>query len=423
MNQEDGFKILKVFSESDQEDIDVIVSVSDFDALCKIPWYIANGYARNVAHGSMHQYIWSELRGLHIPPGMTIDHVNRERCDNRIQNLRLATYAQQALNRSKRPGASSLYFGVRAVNGKYIAGCTRNAQSFYLGLYETEIEAAEIYDRWTVHHPDFHEGFLVLNFPDKENEWKTFPPPPVKRRNVGEFHGVQKRGSKWRAKTKGFSKIFEDPLEAALARDDAVVRAGINTTLNFPERYPDFGKKLKLAIIRQENDAVVARIERTGIDIVLDMDEYDKYKFCTICVGSTGYASVILQKKYYVLSRIIAGAVGTQKVIYKNDNKLDLRRVNLRVVTDAEVNQHNKKRLNTSSGTISVYKKRDRWMCDLKLPFLRQQEYFDTKEDAARWRDLQLMHYYPTGCNRMIFNWTPDDILYWSQRLNICFKQ
>lgn len=45
-----------------------------------------------------HRLIWELVNGP-IPEGMTVDHVNRDGLDNRIENLRLATKSQQVLNR------------------------------------------------------------------------------------------------------------------------------------------------------------------------------------------------------------------------------------------------------------------------------------------------------------------------------------
>ena len=47
----------------------------------------------------VHILIWNYHNG-DVPQGLNIDHINRDRADNRIENLRLATDAIQATNAS-----------------------------------------------------------------------------------------------------------------------------------------------------------------------------------------------------------------------------------------------------------------------------------------------------------------------------------
>lgn len=56
-----------------------------------------SGYVKSTAHTGkyLHQQIMGEA-----PPGLSVDHINRDRLDCRRQNLRWATRTQQAINRS-----------------------------------------------------------------------------------------------------------------------------------------------------------------------------------------------------------------------------------------------------------------------------------------------------------------------------------
>ena len=55
------------------------------------------GYLRATVNGReyrLHRLVWLWVHGAHPPEGMTLDHINGIKTDNRIDNLRLATVAQ-----------------------------------------------------------------------------------------------------------------------------------------------------------------------------------------------------------------------------------------------------------------------------------------------------------------------------------------
>lgn len=75
--------------------------------------------------------------------GQDVDHVNRDRLDNRRENLRLCTRAENLQNVAGRGGTSSL----RGVSwhrraGKWRADVKVAGRQHYLGLFETEDAAA-----------------------------------------------------------------------------------------------------------------------------------------------------------------------------------------------------------------------------------------------------------------------------------------
>jgi hypothetical protein len=93
-----------------------------------------------------------------------IDHRNGVRSDNRIDNLREATRRLNSLNQAPRIGNSSVFKGVymQQETGKWMSRFCADGRRRYLGLFDSEIEAAKMYDAaaW-LHSPDFAR----LNFP------------------------------------------------------------------------------------------------------------------------------------------------------------------------------------------------------------------------------------------------------------------
>lgn len=70
--------------------------------LQKHTWSVtANGYMWNKHVGYMHSLV-AKLSGMDVPDGMSIDHINMYKLDNRRKNLRVATQSQQNSNREAR---------------------------------------------------------------------------------------------------------------------------------------------------------------------------------------------------------------------------------------------------------------------------------------------------------------------------------
>ena len=86
-----------------------------------------------------HRLIWIHFNG-NIQDDLPIDHINRDRSDNRIENLRVVTNSQNNLN-SKRSDHESV--GVWLVGNKYAAYYNSNGKRLYIGRYETQREAIE----------------------------------------------------------------------------------------------------------------------------------------------------------------------------------------------------------------------------------------------------------------------------------------
>ena len=106
-------------------------------------------------------YMW--MTGDQIPPEMTVDHINRNRSDDRWSNLRLATKVEQQRNRDITEDKLSYYFHKAA--GYWRVVCETNAKDgrrthVTFGQFTSEdrarraaeIAKEEMAARWNVLH-------------------------------------------------------------------------------------------------------------------------------------------------------------------------------------------------------------------------------------------------------------------------------
>jgi HNH endonuclease/Homeodomain-like domain len=131
-----------------------------FEALSRISWSLGHGYARHIAYDpatgkrhhrfQMHRLIWELEYGLPVPG--SIDHINGNRLDNRVCNLRAATFTLQALNNKGRAiKRSGLPVGVfcnsRSKKRPYWSSTSYKGSVYHLGCFETPEEASAAYFR------------------------------------------------------------------------------------------------------------------------------------------------------------------------------------------------------------------------------------------------------------------------------------
>ena len=92
--------------------------------------------------------IWIMLFG-YIPEGFFIDHVNGNKIDNRLQNLRLATNSQNQQNRPAPKNNSSGYRGVtwhKQMN-KWMARISYKGKRKLIGFFDSAEDAYKAYKK------------------------------------------------------------------------------------------------------------------------------------------------------------------------------------------------------------------------------------------------------------------------------------
>lgn len=121
-----------------------IVDKHEFDSLNKYKWYYNNGYAlRRDGKKSLflHRYL------LKAKKGQIVDHINGNRLDNRLCNLRFVTMKQNNQNRSYQKRNKTKVRGLtyRPKIKKYEVNIFSNSCAYYLGLYKDKYLAMLIY--------------------------------------------------------------------------------------------------------------------------------------------------------------------------------------------------------------------------------------------------------------------------------------
>ena len=138
----------------------ILVNADLADYLGRFTWHVsAVGYAMSRAHRqpiSMHRLI------LGLRPGdkRIADHINRERLDNRRENLRACDRAGNNRNSSGSRNRISKYKGVFPNRARWMAQITFQRRCHHLGTFDTQEEAARVYNEAALR---MHGDFASLN--------------------------------------------------------------------------------------------------------------------------------------------------------------------------------------------------------------------------------------------------------------------
>ena len=119
-----------------------VIDVADLPIVGEYRWHMSEGYARRgewIDGKHVGTLLHRQLLGLDRSGVPDVDHIDRDRLNNRRANLRTLTRAENGQNKSKRKGSPSPFKGVHfhPKTGKWQAA----VRGQYLGLFSTQEEA------------------------------------------------------------------------------------------------------------------------------------------------------------------------------------------------------------------------------------------------------------------------------------------
>ena len=162
-----------------------LVDLEDFDRVCAHNWHCRNGVTKYAvgASGPLQNFI------IKVPAGHVADHISGDGLDNRKQNLRICTQAENNLNRRRVtfPGKTSRFKGVcwSKYDNAWLASIKRDYVTHTLGLFADEADAAMAYDKAAL---ELHGEFARTNAVMKLFEF-TEPFVPDNCRALGQTGG------------------------------------------------------------------------------------------------------------------------------------------------------------------------------------------------------------------------------------------
>jgi hypothetical protein len=147
------------FTLVDNEDFELLSKHKWYALRCKSTgrYYVRRHYSIN---GKQRVCIMArELMGLKYGDKRKVDHINHNTLDNRKENLRVCSNAENGHNRVSNYGVSR-YKGVSKSRKNWMSRIMLNGKRIYLGYFKNEKDAAMAYNRAALR---YYGKFAYLN--------------------------------------------------------------------------------------------------------------------------------------------------------------------------------------------------------------------------------------------------------------------
>lgn len=264
---------------------------------------------------------------MNASPGDIVDHINGDRLDNRRCNLRVVTQHINMQNRSLKPHAKNTS-GYRGVvwdkhKRKWAARAKMNGKQHFIGYFSVREHAAEAAHRWRLANMP---GYVEIVDPRALVAYRAITKAPAVK---------ARRASPPVLCACGCGRIVRNPKRARFAHGGRPVRP--HGTLPLGGKIDDLDRRLL-----------------TGR---------------SWHVTSAGYIAARIENRIVLLHRLIAEAPREFVVDHVNGDRLDNRRLNLRLISQSANSQNQKLSAANSSGFRGVVwdKQRRKWVAQARL--------------------------------------------------------
>ena len=130
-----------------------LISKSSLEVVLNFSWYLSKDNYPTAYQSSDGKIKLGRGLKLHkllnpnVQKGYVVDHINRNRLDNRMENFRICTQKQNSFNTTKSKNSKQNYKGVKKANkAEWSAVIQKDNQKFEINGIEDEKDAAVIYD-------------------------------------------------------------------------------------------------------------------------------------------------------------------------------------------------------------------------------------------------------------------------------------
>lgn len=367
-----------------------IVSKEDYIQLNSFKWnkkydgYVI-GYV-DKKYWRIHRYIMIEILGHDISSKVKIDHINNNPLDNRRENLRIISNSGNNRN-VKKKSTDSKFSGVTIRYSRWYCQISIEQKTLY-AIYDKEEHAAWHYNLWIeeydlkfakkndITEPDdfvFYYGKKERNLPNgiyyEKNRYSVRITVNKKMKRFGTYKTLEE-AIEFREKKVKELKILQNSIKKPILRNDD-----------------------GFAIIELFN----CKKEKTA-EAIIDDDLYHEITKYRWYLNNHDYVMGRGESKKLVgLHRYIMNYYGDDFVDHINNNPLDNRRENLRIVTAKQNSQNKSSHSNSTSKYIGVSKNTasNKWVSNItvdgKLVYL---DSFDTEIEAAECRDEATRKYF-----------------------------
>lgn len=354
-----------------------LVDKDDFERVNQYRWRWSHGYASASINGRgifMHHFVFRKPSVV----GNVIDHKNNDRLDNRKENLREVTRAENSHNVPKRSGTSQ-YKGVSLYTahtyGENIQKYSASYSARHLGLFDDEESAARAYDTYTfvLYGKDARNNGLVRY--EDVADLKLSDLHFAKQNNIPKH--IYKIGNQYYALKKYNKKTYKKPLRPTIdeaLQDLLLIKVQINHVQVMEELL-----YLQTPIPRNEDNIAIILCAGGEISLVDDEDWYMLTRIYTWHIDNGYVHSSVVGR----IHRFLLKPKPHELVDHINNNRLDNRKCNLRIATYSLNNHNRPKQQGTKYTYRGVSKKKGKWTARISHQYKTYDlGLFDTELEA-----------------------------------------